>query len=102
MSNNPAPKTDFDEPLAYQLRVKGHLGAEWADWFGGLTISLEESGDTLITGRALDQAALHGLFKKLRDLGLTLISVNPILPGPLEPERNQNASGQGDKNERQY
>lgn len=80
MSNDPAPKTDFDEPMAYQIRVKGHLGAEWADWFGGLAISQEENGETLITGRALDQAALHGLFKKLRDLGLTLISVNRVHP----------------------
>jgi hypothetical protein len=101
MLKNSVPKTDFDEPLAYQIRVKGHLSPEWADWFGGLVISQGENAETLITGRALDQAALHGLFKKLRDLGLTLISVNPVLPGPLEPNRNQNPSEQGDENERQ-
>lgn len=92
MSNDPALKTDFNEPVAYQIRIKGHLGVEWADWFGGLTISLEENGETLITGGALDQAALHGLFKKLRDLGLTLISVNPVSPTQLEPKRDQNLS----------
>jgi hypothetical protein len=78
MSNDPASKTDFNEPMAYQIRIKSHLGAEWADWFGGLTITLEENGETLIIGRALDQAALHGLLKKVRDLGLTLVSVNQV------------------------
>jgi hypothetical protein len=78
MSNSPDPQTDFDEPLVYQIRVKGHLGVEWADWFGGLTITLEDDGDTLLTGPLIDQAALHGLLKKVRDLGMTLISVNQV------------------------
>jgi hypothetical protein len=76
MPNPPATSTDFNEPLAYQVRVKGHLGAEWAEWLGGLTLTLDE-GDTLLTGPSLDQAALHGLLKKVRDAGLTLISVKP-------------------------
>lgn len=80
MSNPHAPQTDFNEPLAYQIRVKGHLGVEWTDWFGGLTITLEENGETLLTGPVIDQAALHGLLKKVRDLGLTLVSVNPVEP----------------------
>ncbi|MBE2223253.1 MAG: hypothetical protein IAF02_17050 [Anaerolineae bacterium] len=58
-----------------QIRVKGHLDAQWTDWFAGLTISVEENGDTLLTGTVADQAALHGLLKKTRDLGLPLISV---------------------------
>ena len=66
------------EPHAYQIRLKGHLGPQWADWFGGLTISLEENGDTLLTGPIPDQAALHGLFKKIRDLGLPLLAVVPL------------------------
>ncbi len=78
MSNSPDPKTDFNEPLVYQIRVKGHLGAEWADWFGGLTITLEDDSDTLLTGPLIDQAALHGLLKKVRDLGMTLVSVNQV------------------------
>jgi hypothetical protein len=77
MSNPPAPQSDFTEPPTYQVRVKGHLDTEWADWLGGLTLTLDE-GDTLLTTPKLDQAALHGLLKKVRDAGLTLISVNPV------------------------
>ena len=75
MSNELEPKTDTDQPVVYQIRIKGHLGHEWTDWFGGLTITLEEGGDTLLTGPVIDQAALHGLLKKVRDLGMPLISV---------------------------
>jgi hypothetical protein len=78
MPNHPDPKSDINEPRTYQVRLKGHLSVEWADWFGGLTLTLEENGETLITGLALDQAALHGLLKKVRDLGLTLVSVNQV------------------------
>ena len=56
--------------------MKGHLDSQWADWFEGLTITLEENGDTLITGAMVDQAALFGLLRKVRDLGLSLISIN--------------------------
>ena len=71
---------DLDQPMVYQIRIKGHLGPQWTDWFGGLTITLEESGDTLLTG-PLDQAALHGLLKKVRDLGMPLISAVRVKPG---------------------
>ena len=64
--------------MAYQIRIKGHLGRRWTDWFEGLSITLEDSGDTLLTGPVLDQAALHGLLKKVRDLGMPLISVMRI------------------------
>ena len=60
----------------YEIRLKGHLEARWVKWFDGLTITLEENGDTLLSGPLADQAALHGILKKVRDLGLTLISVN--------------------------
>jgi hypothetical protein len=69
---------DSSEPLSYQIRIKGHLGPEWADWFGGLRIMLEADGTTLLISPPIDQAALHGMLKKVRDLGLRLISVNPI------------------------
>ena len=59
----------------YEIRIKGHLDSQWTDWFEGLTITLEEDGNTLLTGPVIDQAALHGLLKKVRDLGLPLVSV---------------------------
>jgi hypothetical protein len=78
MSNNSDPTTNPSRTVIYQIRIKGHLGHQWTDWFEGLTITLEEDGDTLLTGPVADQAALHGLLKKVRDLGLPLISVSPV------------------------
>ena len=75
MSNELESKTDQDQPVVYQIRLKGHLGSEWKDWFDGFAITLEENGDTLLTGPVVDQAVLHGLLKKVRDLGITLVSV---------------------------
>ncbi len=66
---------DPRQPTVYQIRLKGHLGCQWADWFEGMTITLEDDGDTLLTGPVVDQAALHGLLKKVRDLGMPLVSV---------------------------
>ncbi len=82
MSNQLEPKPNPSQPVFYQIRLKGHLGAQWTDWFEGLTITLEDNGDTLLTGPVIDQAALHGLLKKVRDLGLPLVSVSPVEPGP--------------------
>ena len=73
MIDKPPPNVEF-----YEIRLKGHLDAQWVTWFDNLTISLEENGDTLLSLLVADQAALHGLLKKLRDLGVTLISVNRI------------------------
>ena len=73
---------DRHEPGSYEIRIKGHLDGKWADWFEGLTITLEEDGDTLLTGPVIDQAALHGLLKKVHDLGMPLVSVSPVEPGP--------------------
>ena len=84
MSNELEPKTDPSQPVVYQIRIKGHLGREWTDWFEGLTITLEEDGDTLLTGPVIDQAALHGLLKKVRDLGMPLISVCPVEHGQAD------------------
>ena len=65
----------------YQITVKGHLDNRWADWFEGLTIPLEDNGETLLTGPVVDQAALHSLLRKVRDLGMPLISVTRVRPG---------------------
>ena len=78
MSNDLNPKSDPNQPIVYQIRVKCHLSPDWKNWFDGLTIAIEENGDTLLTGPVIDQAALYGLLKKVRDLGMPLISVNPV------------------------
>ncbi len=72
------------EPIVYQIRIKGHLGPQWTDWFEGMTITLEENGDTLLTGPVVDQAALHGLLRKVRDLGMPLISAIRVKPGQAD------------------
>ncbi len=71
--------TDPRQPTVYQIRLKGHLGSQWTDWFGGLTVTLEDNGETLLTGPVIDQAALHGLIKKVRDLGMPLVSVVSVV-----------------------
>ena len=72
---------DLNQPMVYQIRIKGHLGPQWTDWFGSMTITLEDNGDTLLTGPVADQAALHGLLKRVRDLGMPLISALRVKPG---------------------
>ncbi len=66
--------------MVYQIRLRGHLGSEWAKWFEGLTITREDNGETLLTGPVADQAALYGLLKKVRNLGMPLLSVNCVDP----------------------
>jgi hypothetical protein len=79
MSNKRSPERDANRPMVYQIRIRGHLGPQWTGWFDGLTVTLED-GDTLLTGPVIDQAALHGLLKKVRDLGMPLLSVNHVDP----------------------
>ncbi len=81
MSNESNSGSEQAQPLVYQIRIQGHLGREWTDWFGGLTITLEDNGDTLLTGPVVDQAALHGLLRNVRDLGVPLLSVNRVKSG---------------------
>jgi hypothetical protein len=77
MQGDERTRADAEGPVVYQIRIKGHLGPQWVDWFGGMTVSREDSGETFLTGPVIDQAALHGLLKKVRDLGMPLISVGP-------------------------
>ncbi len=84
---------DLDQPMVYQIRIKGHLDRRWTEWFGVVSITLEDNGDTLLTCLVVDQAALHGLLRRVRDLGTPLISairVNPPLVG--EHVRRQTVS----------
>jgi len=68
------------EPELYEIRIKGHLDNRWANWFEGLTITALDNGEALLTGPVIDQAALHGLLRKVRDLGLPLLSVIRVEP----------------------
>jgi hypothetical protein len=93
MCKTHASTKDHYEPGLYEIRLKGHLGSQWTDWFEGLTITLEEDGDTLLTGPVIDQAALHGLLKKVRDLGMPLVSVIQVQFNETHPYRSK----KGDK-----
>jgi hypothetical protein len=84
MLNERHAKNDLDATMVYQIRVRGQLGPQWADWFEGLAITPEGDGDTLLTGPVVDQAALYGLLKRVRDLGIPLVSVNCVEPGPAD------------------
>jgi hypothetical protein len=84
MSEKTASLEDHHEPQHYKIRIKGHLDSQWTDWFEGLTVTLEEDGNTLLSGLVIDQAALHGLLKKVRDLGMPLLSVCPLEPGQAD------------------
>lgn len=84
MSDNFRSVSGPGQPEAYEIRIRGHLSRQWSAWFGGLTITLEDNGDTLLTGPVEDQAALHGLLRKVRDLGTPLISVNRVRPDPAD------------------
>jgi hypothetical protein len=87
MSITPASTEDHHKPGHYEIRIKGHLENRWADWFDGLTITLGDNGETQLTGPVVDQAALHGLLRKVRDLGMLLISVKRIEPG--QPDESE-------------
>ena len=94
MLNTPNPETDPDRPMVYHIRIKGQLGPRWSEWFEGLEITPDDNGNTLLTGPVIDQAALHGLLRRVRDLGLPLLSVmradlthdvSPEIRSPSEP-----------------
>ena len=101
MSNELGSKPTPFQPMVYQIRLKGHLSIQWTDWFDGLTITLEDNGDTLLTGPVVDQAALHVLLKKVRDLGMPLVSVSPLehVPSTTLPLRGLRGTGQADQSD---
>jgi hypothetical protein len=88
MSNN-----QNKEARIYQIRIEGQLGPQWTDWFDGLSITPGEDGTTLLTGPIIDQSALHGLLKKVRDLGTPLVSVNRMVTDG-SPDPNQITKGE--------
>jgi hypothetical protein len=98
MPDKSEPNSETRQPAIYQIRVKGHLDSQWSDWFEGLAIT-PDGDDTLLTGPVVDDAALHGLLKKVRDLGMPLLSVNCVEPGrPDASDRtNQYRQKKGDK-----
>jgi hypothetical protein len=85
MPDKHGPDGETNQPMIYQIRIKGHLGRLWADRFEELSITLEDDGTTLLTGPVVDQAALYGLLRKIRDLGITLLSVYSIGASPPDP-----------------
>jgi hypothetical protein len=84
MSSKFNSESDPGQPMIYQIRIKGHPGHQWTDWFEDLTITLEDDGETLLTGSVVDQAALHGFLRKVRDAGISLVSVVRVKPNPAD------------------
>ena len=84
MNETHTSNEEHSKPGLYEIRIKGHLADRWVYWFEGLTITLEEGGDTLLTGPVVDQSALHGLLRKVRDLGMPLLSVCAIEPSGFD------------------
>ena len=82
MSDTHAPTADRGGPAHYEITLAGHLEQRWAEWFDGLTLTHRNDGTTVFHGPVADQAALHGLLQKVRDLGLPLVSVAQVTPDP--------------------
>lgn len=81
MATKPNSQTDPNPTMVYQIRIKGYLDHQWAAWFEGMTITPGDNGETVLTGLVVDQAALYGLLRRVRDLGLPLLAVTQIQPG---------------------
>lgn len=94
MTCNPQQAGQTNATAVYQIRLKGHLGPEWGYWFDGLQITLTDAGETLLTGPVADQAALHGLLKKVRDIGMPLLAVNCLDPIPTHEHPSHDSERQ--------
>jgi len=86
MANIRTSQPDPSSPVTCQIRIAGYMGGEWADWFEGVTVTPLDNGETLLSGQVVDQAALHGLLKRVRDLGIPLLSVICVKAGPAQAE----------------
>lgn len=86
MSDQRSTQHDVTQQTLYEIRIKGHLGPQWKHWFDGLTITLEDDGNTLLRGTVADQSALHGILRRIRDTGMPLLSVNSTA---AEPDTDQ-------------
>ena len=84
VSDLPIPKAAPTQPAIYQIRLEDRLGPQWTAWFADMTVTPGDNGETLLTGPVVDQAALHGLLRKVRDLGLPLLAVTRIIPGQAD------------------
>ncbi|HLO32057.1 MAG TPA: hypothetical protein VK249_23100 [Anaerolineales bacterium] len=80
MSNKLHPNADAGQPMVYEIKIEGCLGRQWTEWFGGATITLDDNGNTLLACPVVDQAALYRLLRKVRDLGMPLVSVIRLEP----------------------
>jgi len=89
MSDTRVGREDRDEPARYEIRIRGHLDARWADRFDGLCFARESDGTTIISGSVVDQAALHGLLRRVRDLGMPLLSVIRLTPGDADASASE-------------
>ena len=98
MSDTDTSAVGSDEPERYEIRIKGHFDDQWAAWFGGLTITREDNGETLLTGPVVDQAALHGLLRKVRDVGMPLISVMRVEPDQADASDIKQSNSQKGEN----
>jgi hypothetical protein len=96
MSHEHNPTIEPSQIQVYQIRIKGHLGADWTGWFDGLAITLQDNGETLLTGPVVDQAALHGLLRKVRDLGMVLLSVMCMQSDQADAIASRCAAEKGD------
>jgi len=93
MENEQRSNLDAKQPPVYTFKIRGHLSQQWMTWFDGLTVVLEEDGNTLLSGPVIDQSALHGILKKIRDLGMPLLSMNPIDSDPSDRTDPDQAKG---------
>jgi len=94
MTNEYKSQIDSNEPTVYQIRIKGHLGQQRMDWFEGLNVTLEKDGNTLLRGSVVDQSALYGILKRIRDLGLPLLSVSSINSSQVAIAGNDKGKGE--------